>query len=96
MYKKKVKTKDLDNCLRVTRKYWKTGDIDYLGTIREYIAHMLREYSHDYDADIGVSDLMDVCARKKYTLAKAKVGMNFLGYEVIDDEELENPGDMYI
>lgn len=59
----KVKKETLDNAIRVSRKYWATGDVDYLGTRHKMVSLVSDEaFGNDYYWS-PIADMIDSCIK---------------------------------
>lgn len=86
---KKISKKMFDSVLRMTRKYWKTGDKDIVIAKIAVSEDLKRETGIDW---LAFSDLAD-CILMPHGFKPSASNdtiyavLNVLGYEVMDDEE---------
>lgn len=81
---KTYKESDLQEMYRLSNKYWKTGDTDFL-TVRNQIA------SNIDDRHWGeITSIMNITVRKHLPLQTAVDALALFGYKCIDTE---NEGD---
>lgn len=80
----KLNKKDLDEAIRLERKYWQTGDIDLLPALDEDMsAAIYNEETHLYGLKSIVDGIAVSCPyAKNETFYKV---LEILGYEIIDD-----------
>ena len=90
---KQASKKLMDDFIRITRKYWKTGDTDFLGT-RLNIAEKLSAEAFNGNTSHwdDFQNVVDLCARKytflpNSTNAEIYAVFAVFGIEVVDDTE---------
>ena len=90
----KIDKKNLDNVIRLEKKYWKTGDTDYLDAQKKYLDYIEDEIkrqtkiAHHYFW--GICELLSFFARFNFTYQKIYDFLKIVGYEVINNEVKTN------